>query len=393
MNTVRCIRIFVILLLLSTIVSPVYSQEMPKIDAKAALLIDGNTGQVLYEKNADDRLAIASITKVMTLLLTMEALEAGSVSLHDKVTISQAASGMGGSQIWLGTGDVVTVEDLIKAAAVPSANDAAYALAEYVGGYAERFVELMNERARELGMTNTVFKNPTGLDVQGQFSSARDVGIMALELIRHSKILEWTSSWTIQISTRDQHYANTNKLVNPLTGYKHIDGLKTGTTGNAGASIVATGCLDDVRLIAVILGAPSDEKRYSETMKLLDHGFGVFYPTVVKKCGDVLAVLDIPNGTPEKLELVLADDLRVLVPRGFDDLVELRVDMPEDLSAPISQGTILGEARVFVDGKEALRSPLVASADISRANILVMLVRRIRSFFAGIFSAIAGLVR
>lgn len=393
LKRVRCIWILVIVLLGATIACPVYSEELINIDAKAAVLIDGNTGQILYEKNADDKLAIASITKVMTLLLAMESLEEGSVRLDDKVTISRAASEMGGSQIWLAAGDVVTVEDLVKAAAVPSANDAAYALAEYVGGFASGFVERMNERARELGMDNTFFQNPTGLDAQGHFSSARDVSLMALELIKHSEILEWTSSWTIQISTRDQHYANTNKLVNPLTGYKHIDGLKTGSTNNAGASIVATGCLDDVRLIAVVLGASSDDKRYSETIKLLDYGFGVFQPTVLKKAGDVITVLDIPNGTPEKLELILTDDFRVLVPRGFSDKVELRTDLTQDLNLPVSQGTTLGEALVFVDGKEALRVPLVASTDVAKVNGLVVLLRSIRSFFAGIFTAIASLVK
>jgi D-alanyl-D-alanine carboxypeptidase (penicillin-binding protein 5/6) len=388
-----CMWVLVVSLLGAAFAFPVYSQELPNVDARAAMLIDGNTGQILYQKNADDRLAIASITKVMTLLLTMESLEAGSIRLDDKVTISRAASEMGGSQIWLAAGDVVTVEDLGKAAAVPSANDAAYALAEYVGGFASAFVERMNERARELGMDNTSFQNPTGLDAQGHFSSAKDVSLMALELVKHSKILEWTSSWTIKISTRDQYYANTNKLVNPLTGYKHIDGLKTGSTNNAGASIVATGCLGDVRLIAVVLGASSDDKRYSETVKLLDYGFGVFQPAVLKKSGDVVAVLDVPNGNPDKLELILTEDFRVLVPRGYSDKVELITDITEDLNLPIRQGTTLGEALALVEGKEALRVPLLASTDVDRASVLVVFFRRVRRFVAGIFTAIAGLIR
>jgi D-alanyl-D-alanine carboxypeptidase (penicillin-binding protein 5/6) len=380
----------VILFLAGFWVCPVCSADILNIDAKAAVLMEWSTGQILYQKNADEKLSIASITKVMTILLAMEALEEGSIRLDDKVTISRAASDMGGSQIWLAPGDVVTVEDLLKAAAVPSANDAAYALGEYVGGHISWFVDRMNERARELGMVNTSFKNPTGLDETGQYSSAMDVALMARELINHGKVLEWTSSWTIQISIRDQLYANTNKLVNPVTGYEYIDGLKTGSTSNAGNALVATGCIDDVRLIAVVLGAPSDNKRYSEAIKLMDYGFRTFEPVVLEEAGKSLAVLDIPDGNLAKIDLVLSEDLKAMVPRGLGDKIEFRTEVVENYSLPITAGTVLGKVSVFIDGEEVLQKPLVAAIDVVRAGRLVVLLRRIRSFFSGVLSAIAA---
>lgn len=385
-----CTWMLVILFLAGFWVCPVCSADILNIDAKAAVLMEWSTGQILYQKNADEKLSIASITKVMTILLAMEALEEGSIRLDDKVTISRAASDMGGSQIWLAPGDVVTVEDLLKAAAVPSANDAAYALGEYVGGHISWFVDRMNERARELGMVNTSFKNPTGLDETGQYSSAMDVALMARELINHGKVLEWTSSWTIQISIRDQLYANTNKLVNPVTGYEYIDGLKTGSTSNAGNALVATGCIDDVRLIAVVLGAPSDNKRYSEAIKLMDYGFRTFEPVVLEEAGKSLAVLDIPDGNLAKIDLVLSEDLKAMVPRGLGDKIEFRTEVVENYSLPITAGTVLGKVSVFIDGEEVLQKPLVAAIDVVRAGRLVVLLRRIRSFFSGVLSAIAA---
>ena len=240
----------------------------------AAILIDEDSGTVLYEKNADDRRPIASITKVMTLLLTFEALEAGRVRLDDAVPVSEHAYHMGGSQIWLEPGEQMTLNEMLKAICISSANDAAVAVAEYIGGSETAFAEQMNARAAELGMTNTHFVNACGLDAEGHLSSARDVALMSREiLLHHSEVRDYCSVWMDTLRGGATQLVNTNKLLKSYTG---ITGLKTGTTGKAGVCISASAERDGLRLIAVVLGAASGKERFQAATTLLDYGFSHF---------------------------------------------------------------------------------------------------------------------
>ena len=240
----------------------------------AAILIDEDSGTVLYEKNADDRRPIASITKVMTLLLTFEALEAGRVRLDDAVPVSEHAYHMGGSQIWLEPGEQMTLKEMLKAICISSANDAAVAVAEYIGGSETAFAEQMNARAAELGMTSTHFVNACGLDAEGHLSSARDVALMSREiLLHHSEVRDYCSVWMDTLRGGATQLVNTNKLLKSYTG---ITGLKTGTTGKAGVCISASAERDGLRLIAVVLGAASGKERFQAATTLLDYGFSHF---------------------------------------------------------------------------------------------------------------------
>ena len=241
-----------------------------EVKAPAAVLMEAQTGRVLYEKNPHEKRPCASITKVMTLLLVMEALDAGKISLTDTVTTSAHAASMGGSDIWLKEGETMSVDDMLKATVVASANDAAVALAEYVAGSEEDFLRQMNEKAQELGMADTTFKNCNGLDEEGHLTSAYDVAVMSRELMKHKKIFDYTMIWIDYVRDGQTQLVNTNKLIK---SYKGITGLKTGTTGQAGSCISATAERDGVQLIAVVLGAANTKDRFSAASTLLDYGF------------------------------------------------------------------------------------------------------------------------
>ncbi|HOB89392.1 MAG TPA: D-alanyl-D-alanine carboxypeptidase family protein [Bacillota bacterium] len=369
--------------------APLSQAAAPSLKTKSAILIDAETGQVLYEKNADMRLAPASMTKIMTMLLAMEAVEAGKASLDDMVVASTAASQIGGSQIWLMEGEEMRFEDMMRAVAIVSANDAAFALAEYIAGTEPDFVRLMNERAKELGLANTQFQNSDGLPAEGHYSSARDVAIMSRELVtKHPKVLEWTSVWTDWLqrlhpraSQKESFLRNTNELI---VKYPGADGLKTGMTSEAGFCLSATAKRNDTRLISVVMALPSNAERLDDTIKLLDYGFREFDRVVLATEGQNIGSVRIPNGHRELVAASVDRDYTVLVPRDKRELITTEF-VSDERKAPIPKGGRLGEVIVSVDGEEIIRVNVVSTEDVPKANFFTLLSRGIRDFFRGLF--------
>ena len=320
------------------------------VPCAAAILIDEDSGTVLYEKNADEQRPIASITKVMTLLLTFQALEEGKISLEDYVPVNEHAYSMGGSQIWLEPGEQMTLNDMLKAICVSSANDAAVAVAEYVGGSEPVFVQMMNEKAAELGMTATHFENACGLDQEGHLSSARDVAIMSREmLLNHTEVRDYCSIWTDTLRDGATQLVNTNKL---LKRYNGITGLKTGTTGGAGVCLTASASRDGLDLIAVVLGADSSKDRFESAAALLDYGFGRYQASPLPDLGQRPLQLPVRGSAETAVPLdYSALPQRVLTQRGSGEL-SARVELPQRLEAPVVQGQTVG--RVLVENQGSL---------------------------------------
>ena len=354
------------------------------IDVKAAILIDADTGQVLYEKNADEVRAPASLVKIMTLLVVMDAVKAGQVSLSDEVRASARAAGTGGSQVWLSAGEVHSLEKMLKAIAIASANDASVAVAEYISGTEAAFTTLMNARARQLGLTKTVFGNADGLPAAaGEVPStitAREIAVVARELInKHPEVLQWTSTVTERF--RDQPLFimyNTNSLVGKYDG---LDGLKTGHTSEAGYNLVATAKRGDVRVISVVLGADSADQREQLTRSLLDYGLVRHAPVTVAR--DYVGDVRVRNAIPERVPVRVAEPVRVLQLRGANVRIETRIEAA-GASAPFDEGDRVGDYVVLLDGKEALRVPVYADTEVRAANVFVRLWRAARDFFVGL---------
>ena len=310
------------------------------LPCQAAILVDLDTGTVLYEKNADEQRPIASITKVMTLLLTFQALEAGKVSLTDIVPVSEHAYGMGGSQIWLEPGEQMTLNDMLKAICISSANDAAVAVAEYIGGSEEAFVQQMNAEAARLGMTSTHFENACGLDEAGHLSTARDVSVMSREmLLHHTEIADYCTIWTDTLRGGETQLVNTNKL---LKSYQGITGLKTGTTGGAGVCISASAERDGLGLVAVILGSPSGKDRFEAARTLLDYGFANYENVTAELPADAPQALPVTRGTSETVTLQYEAPQKCLVPKGQGEQLHVEVELPQTLQAPVAAGTPVG---------------------------------------------------
>ena len=344
---------------------------MPELTlpAKEAILIEQETGQVLYEKNADDRVPIASITKVMTLLLTFEAIDAGKVSPEDLVPVSEHAYSMGGSQIWLEPGEQFTLEEMIRAICITSANDAAVAVAEFIGGSEPVFAEMMTRRAQELGMENTSFKNACGLDTEGHFSSARDVAIMSRELLtKHPQITKYTTTWTDSLRGGQTQLVNTNKL---LRQYDGITGLKTGTTSGAGVCISASATRDGLSLIAVVLGSSSSEERFEAATILLDYGFANFEMAALPQPSDFPASLPVTKGAVREVTLEYPDTGKLLLKKGEAESLQLELELPEQVAAPLAQGDTVGTVRALVGGEEVASWPITAAQPVEQMTFAI----------------------
>ena len=310
------------------------------LPCQAAILVDEDSGTVLYEKNADEQRPIASITKVMTLLLTFQALEEGKIHLEDVVPVSEHAYSMGGSQIWLEPGEQMTLNDMLKAICVSSANDAAVAVAEFVGGSEPAFVQMMNERAAEMGMTSTHFENACGLDQEGHLSSARDVAIMSREmLLHHTEVRDYCSIWTDTLRDGATQLVNTNKL---LKSYSGITGLKTGTTSKAGVCISASAERNGLRLIAVVLGSASGKERFEVATTLLDYGFANYENVTAELPADAPQELPVTRGTSDAVALQYENPQKCLVPKGQGEQLHVEVELPQTLQAPVAAGTPVG---------------------------------------------------
>lgn len=381
-------KVCIILVVVATVVTTALGSVAAfDIDAKAALLMDANTGQVLFEKNADEPHPPASLAKIMTLLVVMDAVEAGKVKLTDEVRTSRHASQMGGSQVYLAEGEVHTLEEMLKAVAVASGNDASVAVAEFLAGTDAAFTQLMNKRAQELGMTQSVFRNPDGLPPsKGEDPSlitARDIAKAARTLIlEHPKVLEWTSIAMEKFRDKPLFILyNTNGLVGTYDG---LDGLKTGSTSAAGWNLVATAKRGDLRLISVVLGTESHNAREERTRSLLDHGFNRFVPVVVGegKVGEI----HVPSGTPEQVDVKVEEPVRVLKPRGEEVVIETEVREKPQIEAPLAKGEQVGTYVVRMGGKEVLSRPVTVANDVERAGFFVRMWRAARDFVLGLFS-------
>ncbi|MCC5909915.1 MAG: D-alanyl-D-alanine carboxypeptidase [Clostridiaceae bacterium] len=351
------------------------------ISAKSAILMDGSTGTVLYEKNIDEALPPASVTKVMTMLLAMEAIESNKISLDDKVVISERASSMGGTQIYIEPGEVQTVENLMKSIAIRSANDASVAIAEHIAGTEDVFVEKMNSRAKELGMNNTHFINTNGLPAEGHVTSAYDIALMSRELLKHKEVHKWLTTWmdTVDVGKKTpstQELVNTNRLIRT---YKGITGIKTGSTSEAKYCLSASATRGSNSFIAVVMGAPTSPVRFSETAKLLDYGFATFNTVKIVEKGGSLGNINIGKGKEQQLLAVADEDLNVLVKKGDESKVKKEVILPEYMKAPIAKGAKVGEVIVTLDGREVGKVDIVTNEGVERASVINMMNRMFKA--------------
>ncbi|WMI80333.1 D-alanyl-D-alanine carboxypeptidase family protein [Anaerotignum sp. MB30-C6] len=353
-----------------------------QLQSKSAVLMEQATGTVIYEKNSHEAMPLASVTKVMTLLLIYEAQADGKFAWTDSVQISDHAASMGGSQVFLEPGETQTAADLTKCIAIASANDAAVAMAEFVAGSEEGFVEKMNERAKELGMEDSVFVNACGLDADGHVSSAYDIALMSRELMKNfPEIKEYTTTWmdTITHKTRKGEtefgLTNTNKLIK---WYEGATGLKTGSTGKALYCLSGTAERNGLSLIGVVMAAPDFRIRFQEVMKLLDHGFANYTVEKGYPIGQDMGLIPVEKGMKEGVNAVVKDEISVLMGKGSNGEWETKTELLPSVKAPIAQGTKVGEMIYTLDGKEVGRTDLVALEAVDKASIHMMLERMMK---------------
>ncbi len=334
--------------------------ELP-LTSRAALLMEKTTGQILFAQNEHEKLEPASVTKIMTLLLTMDAIDSGALAYDDVVTVSANAAGMGGSQVFLAEGEQITVEELLKCVCVSSGNDAAVALAEKVAGVTELFVEQMNNRARGLGMDDTHFVNPTGLTAEGHVTSAHDIALMSRELLtKHPDIRSFTTIWTDSIRNGTFDLANTNKLIRRYDG---ATGLKTGYTASAGYCISATAEREGMELIAVVMKGETANKRNADAKALLNYGFSA-YALVSAAPEEPLPALPVTMGETDSVSLMLPPDaLTAVVEKAQAAALERRIDLPESLPAPVRQGQQVGTLTLCSGDTELMTVPILAAED------------------------------
>lgn len=350
-------------------------------EAKSAILIERDTGTVLYEKNSNERLAPASMTKIMTMLLIMEAIEQGKLKWNEKVRASEYAASMGGSQIFLEPGEEMTVEELMKAIAIGSANDASVAMAERIAGSEEAFVDMMNKKAHDLKLKNTLFQNSTGLPEENHYSSARDMAIMAKELLKYNEITKYTGTYESYLrENTDKKFwlVNTNRLIR---FYKGVDGLKTGYTSDAKYCLTATAEKDGMRVIAVVFGAPTSKERNAQISKMLDYAFSQYETHPLFKRNEVLGTVKIGKGEKKKVEAVTSEPISILTKKGENiEEVEKKISLHENLKAPIAKGEKVGKIKLVKDGKVILSSPLVANTGVEKANWWTLFKRSLEMF-------------
>lgn len=339
---------------------------------KSAYLTDYLTGQVLYAKNEEEKLPIASVTKIMTSLLVFEALDGGKITYDETVTVSEHAAKMGGSQVYLEPNEVMTVKDLMKAMMISSANDATVALAEHIAGSVETFVGMMNNRAAALGMTNTNFKNPHGLDEEGHYSCARDVAFMTRELLTHEGVTEFTTVWMDTIRDGAFGLSNTNKLIRYYSG---ATGMKTGFTNAAGFCLSGTAMRDGLHLIAVVLGGESSNERFGTVKKMLDFGFAN-YSVITPEHLEIEDIF-VPGGKDNYLSADYTPP-SMLTEKGVAGEMTQKINIFEDISAPISKGDKVGRVDIYRDGQLISTVDVVATEDISRISFGEVLMRILR---------------
>ena len=353
-------------------------------NGKSAILVDNLSGKVLYEKNADEKLAPASMTKLASMLMVMEAIDDGNLKFEDKVTISEEAANMGGSQVFLQAGEVYTVYDLLKSVAIASGNDAVVALAEKIGGSQSGFIDMLNKRLKEIGATNTNFVNAHGLDAEGHYSTARDMSIIARELLKHPKILEFTSIYEEYLEKNDGSriwLVNTNKLVRFYDG---VDGLKTGFTGTAGYCLTATASKNNFRLISVVMGEDTSENRSSDTVKMLNYGFNTFKINIIKTKGESLGKVRVERGKQDNANIVLLNDATEIL-KNTDPVTEYKFNLKVNkIKAPVKVGDVVGTAEIIdSEGNIVDEVDVTVEKDIKKANILDYMLRNLKTIGFG----------
>ena len=337
------------------------------INAKSCVLMDVDTGTVLYESESHLALPPASITKVMALLLVVEAIESGQLTLDTSLSASAHACSMGGSQIWLEPNELMTVDDLLKAAVIGSANDATVVLGEAVAGSEEGFVAMMNQRAEQLGLKDTVFKNCTGLDADGHLTSAYDIAVMSKELIKHDIIKKYSTVWMDSLRNGESQLVNTNKLVR---FYEGCTGLKTGTTSGAGCCLSATAERDGLRLVAVVMGSSSSNDRFNGARKLLDYGFANWSRITVTTDPEKLHPVFVKDGVVDKVNAVCNERKSFLIEKQKVKTLILETELFEKLKAPVMAGQQIGVTRVYVDGKEIGTVKVVAETSVQKMTFM-----------------------
>lgn len=353
-------------------------------NATSGLLMEQSTGKIIFEKDKDKQVAVASMTKMVAQTIILEKIEEGKINWEDIVTVSENASGMGGSQIYLTTGEKMSVKDLFKGISMASANDATVAMAEYISGTEEEFVKLMNKKVKELGLKNTVFKNSTGLDEEGHLSTAYDMAVIARNLLTHEKILDYSSVYEdyLRQDTENKFWlVNTNKLVRFYDG---ADGLKTGHTDAAKYCLAATAKKDGMRLIAVVLGEESSKVRNSEAMALLDYGFNTKKISIVKEKGKVVKEISFDKGDRKKISLAPKYDVGVLENKnagGNKYDYEIEVD---ELKLPIKQGDVLGKIVVKSKNEKITEVDLISKTNINKLNYFELYLETIKNSILGI---------
>ncbi|KIL48989.1 D-alanyl-D-alanine carboxypeptidase [Jeotgalibacillus alimentarius] len=356
-----CLTLFICLHSQSSAAEPAFD------NIKSGILIDADSGMVIYDQNSSEKLPPASMTKIATLLLIMEEVNSGNLKWDDEVTTSSTAAGMGGSQIYLKEGETMTVRELIKAISIASANDASVALAEHIAGNEETFVSRMNQKAEELGLKNTHFKNVTGLSEEGHVSSAMDMARLAMELLTYEEITEFTGTYDDYLRQDEDPFwlVNTNKLIRSYPG---ADGLKTGFTNEAKYCLTATAKRGDMRLISVVFGAPSSKERNQVSSEILNYGFKNYVTKTFSQKGDVLAEAAINKGSAEKIHAELKDSLKIIEKKNEKAQYTRKLTVYKKLDAPISKGQEVGYVSLQKNGKEISKELLISSKHIKKAE-------------------------
>ena len=340
------------------------------LDCGSAVLIEQNTGRVLYSYNAHEKLRPASVTKVMSILLIMEAIENGKINYDTKIPCSENAASMGGSQIWLDTTETLSVEEMLKAICVVSANDCVMAMAEYLGGTEEGFVKMMNEKASQLGMNDTTFKNCHGIDEDGHETSSYDIALMSKELLnKYPEITKYTTIWSDSLRDGKSELINTNKLVH---NYQGCTGLKTGSTSQALFNLSASATRDDLSLIAVVMKAPTSAKRFKNASSLLDFGFANFeYKKMISK-DDVVKNIKVEKGVVSEVKAIVDQDLGTIITKGNDFNIEQNIEIPDVVQAPIKKGEVVGKITYILDGEKIGECSLICDEDVKKINFFNM---------------------
>jgi len=352
-------------------------------NATSAIMLEASTGEIIFQKNVNEKRPPASMTKMMSMLLIMENIEKGNLTFEEEVTASAYASSMGGSQIFLKAGEKMKVEDLLKGIAIGSGNDATVAMAERIAGTEEAFVKLMNDRAKELGLNNTNFKNSTGLDVENHYSTAYDMSVIARELVKHKKILEFTGTYEDYLrkdSASPFWLVNTNRLVR---FYQGVDGLKTGYTKEAGYCLTSTAEKDNMRLITVVMNEPSTQIRNGETSSMLDYGFNMYSVNKILDTDTSLQKSKVELGSVLEVEIVPTEEVKILNNKNSDErnvTYELELNT---IKAPVKKGDIVGKIKVYEDNKVINEINATVKYDVDKANVFKIYYRNLKNLFKG----------